>query len=65
MRVKQGKQYSTEESMQLDMSLADIKADMSVVTLQVRRHHHEPSINTIPSGRAISFVTVLSELFKF
>ena len=45
MRVKQGKQYSTEESMQLDMSLADIKADMSVVTLQVRCHH-EPSVLT-------------------
>ena len=36
MRVKQGKQYSTDDAMQLDTSLADMKADMSVVTLQVR-----------------------------
>ena len=41
MRAKQGKQYSDEESMTHEMALADSKADMSVVTLQVRARNRQ------------------------
>lgn len=35
MRAASGKQYSSKEGEQLEISLAEMKADKSVVTLQV------------------------------
>ena len=40
MRLNQGKKYSSEEAAKLENSLVDLRADMSVVTLQVSNNRH-------------------------